>query len=106
MSFANYKPLKSWISGEINRSRKWLSHDIENELIGIMGELVIIQIVEKIKKCNFYGIMTDETTDNYNIEQACLSIRYVDPKTYDIYEDFVDIYLSICSIQHNRGGTL
>ena len=70
---------------------KWLSHDIENELIGIMGEIVMTKIVEKVKKCNFYGIMTDETTDNYNIEQACLTIRYVDPKTYDIYEDFVDI---------------
>ena len=49
MSSANCKPLKSWISGRRSySSRKWLSHDMERELIGIMRDSMLIQIVEKI----------------------------------------------------------
>ena len=88
MSCATNKLLQSWLNGD--KTRKWLSHDVENEIINIMSQKVLEQIIKKVVEFGFYGIMMDETSDIANKEQVCFSVRYVDDN-FEIHETFIDI---------------
>ena len=71
----NNDAAKNWI---ING--KYMSHDIINELVTIMGQIVLNHILSKIKGQNpqWYAIIADEATDVNYTEQLNVSIRYVD----------------------------
>ncbi|KAJ8875512.1 hypothetical protein PR048_023407 [Dryococelus australis] len=44
-------------------SYKWLSHDIQNEIIDILGKSVLHSVVCEMKKREHFAIMVDETCD-------------------------------------------
>ena len=66
--------IKSWIE-----ERKYMSHDIVNELITLMGHNILRQLLVRIKCVpSWYAVIVDEATDVACREQMNLSIRYVD----------------------------
>ena len=80
--------LRQWM-----KEGKYMSHDIVNELITIMGHNVLRAVLDKVKMQNpaWYAIIADEATDvNFN-EQLNLSLRYVD-YDYTISEDPVGLF--------------
>jgi hypothetical protein len=66
-----------------------VSSRIQNEIIVAVGDVIVGKIVERIKKCKFFSILVDETTDISTIEQMNVCIRYVDTSCWIIREDFV-----------------
>jgi len=66
-----------------------ISSRIQNEIIVAVGDVIVGKIVERIKKCKFFSILVDETTDISTIEQMTVCIRYVDTSCWIIREDFV-----------------
>lgn len=54
---SHYKIIKNTFSG--------LSKSIQNDLLSCISELLINQIKKEIKKCIFYSIQIDDTTDIY-----------------------------------------
>lgn len=70
---------------------KWTSHDIQNEIIAILGKSVLRSVVKEIKSCNYFGIMVDETCDVSVQEQVTFCIRTVD-ENFEICEDFLGFY--------------
>ena len=78
---------KSWIG-----VGKYMSHDIINELVTIMGQKVLHEILSKIKGQNpqWYAIIEDEATDVNYTEQFNVSIRFVDDD-YVISEDAIGL---------------
>lgn len=80
--------LKSWLE----RSRyKWISHDIENEILSLLSlELQNILVLE-VSKAPFYGIMADETTDISTKEQMSFNFRVVNDEL-TINEIFMGLY--------------
>ena len=48
----------------------------------------VIQIVEEIKRAEFYSIIADETRDISRMEQLSLCLRYVHPDDHSIKEQF------------------
>ena len=78
---------KSWIG-----VGKYMSHDIINELVTIMGQKVLHEILSKIKGQNpqWYAIIEDEATDVNYTEQFNVSIGFVDDD-YVISEDAIGL---------------
>ncbi len=87
MSSSN-SDISSWI-----KEGKYMSHDIVNELISLMGQGVLRQILAKILKCvpSWYAVIADKATDVSFSEQFNLSIRYVDDD-YVINEDSIGLF--------------
>ncbi|GLV33349.1 hypothetical protein CBL_08619 [Carabus blaptoides fortunei] len=91
--------LKSWLN---RTSYKWISHDICNEILGMLSYEVTEIIINRIKMNVYYAILIDETSDITVQEQISLCIRTVDKETLDIDEYFFGFYKT----EKTDGGTL
>ena len=66
---------------------KYMSHEIVNKLITLMGHKILRQLLARIKCVpSWYAVIVDEATGVACKEQMNLSIRYVD-NDYTISED-------------------
>ncbi|KAJ8886031.1 hypothetical protein PR048_012237 [Dryococelus australis] len=80
--------LNQWLK----RSRKYLSCDIQNELIEIMAHNVLREIVKEVKTSPYFGVIADSTTDVHRIEQFSLCLRFVHSGFLEVNEVFVGLY--------------
>ncbi|XP_065903857.1 zinc finger MYM-type protein 1-like [Dysidea avara] len=78
---------------------KHTSHQIQDEVLGIMAEHVITKISSSIHDAPFISIMSDETTDITNKEQLTIVIRWV-TDDFEVHEEFVGLYV-VPSIDSN-----
>ena len=83
----DFPELSKWM---LKKTDKYLSHDIQNEIIMLMAHQIIRGICEKIQK-SFYAIICDEYTDISNKEQLTLCLRWVDD-CFRVREDFIGFY--------------
>ena len=74
--------LSKWL-----RNQQYLSPEIINELITIMGNDLLRQLLSSIHGATWYAILADETADIANHEQLSVSIHWVGD-AYEINEDF------------------
>ena len=64
---------------------RYLSHDIINELVSLMGRQVLSKILSEIREARAYSLIADEATDVSHKEQLCISFRWVSAD-FTIYE--------------------
>ena len=83
------------------KTDKYVSADIQNELLKVMGLQVLQDIATSLHSAEFYSIMVDETTDVSNKEQAVLCFRWVSDDLI-AHEDFVGLY----GIENTEANTL
>jgi len=81
------KDLANWLS---SKGDKYTSHDIQNELIGIMANQVVRDLVGEIKN-NYFSLICDEYTDVDNKEQLTFCLRWID-ENIEAHEDFIGFY--------------
>ncbi|KAL5497072.1 hypothetical protein EMCRGX_G013468 [Ephydatia muelleri] len=74
------------------KTSKYTSAQIQNELLSIMGSSVVGDIAAKIQNAKHFCIMADEVTDASNKEQVVVCFRTVDEK-FVCSEDFVGVYV-------------
>ena len=79
------KPMRDWLG-----KKEYISPEIVNELITIMGQTVLRNILAKVKEAMWYAIIADEATDISHNEVMCISVRWVDAH-YDIHEDVLGL---------------
>ncbi|CAF5004578.1 unnamed protein product, partial [Rotaria sp. Silwood1] len=60
-----------------DRNATYISKTIQNQLIQVIGDVIIKNIIEEVKQAKFFTILLDETADIANIQQASLCLRYV-----------------------------
>ena len=84
----NPKLLK-WITG--GKSDKYISADIQNELLKVMALRISRDIASVLKQTSFFTIMVDKSTDFANKEQVVICLRWVDDNL-DAHEEFISIY--------------
>ncbi len=77
------------------KSSKYLSPDIQNDLIKTMASNVMRQLSFKLQESLFISIMIDETTDITNKEQVTIVFRSVSDE-FEVDEDFVGLYTVPC----------
>lgn len=71
-------------------NKKYLSHDIINELLQCMYNRLVKKIVSSIQQSKWFALIADETTDSSHHEQFCVAIRWVNSE-YEIHEDIIGI---------------
>ena len=69
------------------RNAMYMSPDIQNQVIDILGDLVLIS---KVRATQFFTVIVDEVTDCSNKKQLSLVLCYVSPHDHQIKEDIVD----------------
>ena len=80
--------LLEWI-----KDGKYLSHDIINELINLMGNEVLRSIVADIhQQSKLFSIISDESRDISNKEQLTCVLRWVSTTDLSVHEDFLGMY--------------
>ena len=83
----------------------YLSPDIQNELINIIGkEIIQSEIVEEIKDAKFFSIMADEAA-THNKEQCAFCVRFVD-KEGNIREEFLEFIPPIRTTGEHIAGAI
>ena len=68
------------------RRKEYLSTDIINEIIVMMGQAVLKNILTQIKCSTWFALIADEATDISHKEQMCVSSRWVN-SSYEIHEE-------------------
>ena len=92
---SEYDPfLAAHIKLHANRGRghtNYLSSTICEEVIEIMGELMLEEIIARIKKSKYYSVSLDSTPDEAHIDQLTLIIRYMEgPLPKERFLTFMD----------------
>lgn len=75
---------------EFINAKTYLSGDIVNEMISLMGNQVRNNLLEDIRKSGMFSLIADEATDVAHKEQLCISIRWVDD-TFTIHETPIEL---------------
>ena len=78
---------------------KHTSHQIQDEVLGIMADHVIAKLSSSIHDAPYISVMSDETTDISNKEQMTVVIRWV-TADFEVHEEFVGLY-TVPSIDSN-----
>lgn len=78
------------VEWRLGYTRKYISPEIINEIITIMGQSILREILSEIRRSLWYSVITDEATDISNNEQISISIRYVDTE-YEIHEETIGL---------------
>ena len=60
-----------------NGKPKHLSPQIQNEILSIIGDLIVKKIRVDVDKCGFYTCLVDETEDISSTEQLAVSVKYI-----------------------------
>ena len=80
--------LASWLG---QKSSKYRSPEIQNELIEIMALQVLREIAKNIQDAVIYTVLADETADVSNNEQLVLCIHWVDDNI-NVHEEFIGFH--------------
>lgn len=57
----------------------YLSKDVCEEFINLIGTRMLDKIISEIKMCKYYSVSLDSTPDTSNVDQLTLIVRYVLP---------------------------
>lgn len=84
----NDEVLRKHLEAPTMRCATYISPQIQNELIGVMGKHMILQgILDDMNAAPYYTILADEVT-SHNIEHLAICARFVDGNK-DIREEFL-----------------
>ncbi|XP_054719186.1 zinc finger MYM-type protein 1-like [Uloborus diversus] len=67
----------------------YTSPRIQNEIINTFGEMIQMQIRDRVHKSGLFSVLADETTDIAGIQQFSLCVRYLEDATASVREDFL-----------------
>lgn len=74
---------------ESKGNTSYLSPEIQNEIIGICGDIISNDIVQACNSAQCFGFIADEATDAATIEQMALCLRFYDGNENRIREEFL-----------------
>ena len=88
--------MKTWLC-----RREYISPEIVNELIKLMGQAVLRQVLAEIKSTMWFSLIEDEASDISHNEYMNISVRWVD-SDFDIHEDA----LGLVQLPDTKAATL
>ena len=79
--------LVEWLK---KKTDKYTGHDMQNEIIQVMGHQILRQIASNIKAAGRFSIMVDETPDVSTKEQVVFALRWIDDN-WSVHEDLIGL---------------
>ena len=79
--------MRQWLE---NKGKKYTSHDIQNELVELMGQTILHQVIYGARKSDFYSTCI-WLTKSANQKQFVICLRWTDECLMP-HEDFVGLY--------------
>ena len=61
-----------------SRNATYTSKEVQNEMIGVCGDIIRNKILQRIRNAQFFSVIADEATDAASDEQLSISIRFVE----------------------------
>ncbi|KAE8740867.1 hypothetical protein FOCC_FOCC013613 [Frankliniella occidentalis] len=80
--------LDSWLKRRV----KFLSPEVQNEMLEIMANEILRGIVADVQKCGKFSAIMDECRDSSNMEQVAICLHTVDMGTLQAVEYFIGLY--------------
>ena len=80
--------MSNWLE---KKGDKYLSPDIQNEVIQLMSLSILRSIASSVQGAHFFSVMADECVDVSNNEQLVICLRWID-HCLDVHEDFLGLY--------------
>ena len=85
---AKHDPIvKQWLE-QGPRNATYLSPEVQNMLLHIMGDMLRKLISDSVRQAGFFSLLADESKDTSKKEQLAIIVRYVDEKAI-IHERFL-----------------
>ena len=97
---ATYDPVLKELLEQKERTTKYLSPLIQNELIELLSSIVRNKILDEVRDAPFFSIVLDTTPDITRIDQLSIVFRYV-KIIYDNNQKPVDIQVKESFIEFN-----
>ncbi|XP_063416002.1 zinc finger MYM-type protein 1-like [Mytilus trossulus] len=87
----NDDKLSDWLAFRAGSRTTYLSPEIQNEIINIVGQQVQDSIIDACREAKYFAIIADECTDVSTKEQLSLCVRFLDKKNdiISIREEFI-----------------
>ena len=73
---ARHDPVVKNRLDDLPNHAKYISPDIQNDLLSIMGNSVLHKICLEVQDAQYYSLLVDETKDISKIEQISVMVRY------------------------------
>lgn len=73
-------------------SGRYLSHDIIDELLELMGNTVLRSMVDQIRRSQQFSLIADDSRDITNKEQLTVIIKWVEKSDLSSHESFTGMY--------------
>ena len=79
--------LKKWLEKKTN---KYVSHDLQNEILSLMSDTVVWNIIDELKsgERRFYSVIADEYTEASDLEQLRMWFSWLDNDLH-VHKDFI-----------------
>ena len=90
------KDLKEWLT----RKTTWTSHDIQNEMLERISNVILRNILSSIRDWEFFATLCDETSDITGVEQLSVTIWTVNEELQP-EEHFVGFFAHTCCDAEN-----
>ena len=87
---ANLSPEFASLKKKMRRNATYLSPEIQNELITLIGNHLLDEISDELSKVKYFCLSADETKDTSHQEQLCVTLRYL--KDGNVVERFVGFH--------------
>ena len=86
---------KDKLEDQLKKHSQWTSPLIQNEILELVGDLVLEEISDEARERKEIGIIVDETSDISHIEQVSVCLRFlIDGVTKEV---FVGFYNTKCT---------
>ncbi|KAK2702969.1 hypothetical protein QYM36_018455 [Artemia franciscana] len=95
-------PIMKEVLKKIAGIAQYCSLGIQNELVDICRQLITEKIADKVKSASFFTILVNEKTSISRQEQMAIGLRFLDSKTFQIREEFVEFAV----VEDLRGESL
>ncbi|CAI6370434.1 unnamed protein product [Macrosiphum euphorbiae] len=68
---------------------KYTSPISQNAIIDSCNSILLNKIVARVNEAKCFTVLVDETADIAGLEQVSICVRYIDLKSYELHEDFL-----------------